>query len=213
LPACLAGTSWLAPKADRVFYRFLYYHCVSLYRITNSWSWRTPQVYPPCSASAPHRVPPAPFRPHRLQVDLGITAVLTYLGTKARLHPHLPCSVTRALSPDGTWPRPTAQVPFSSFWRWPRASEAEFLARDGRMLEAGECVSCPIRVRARLPWPMRARWFSLLYAKTLGPYSSVPFGGRHSLRLLANYPPRVADSNRRIVALDELRPSVHLHLS
>jgi len=74
------------------------------------------------------------------------------------------------------------------------------------MLEAGE-LNLP---DSELQSPaQRARWWSLLYAKRWVLYAKRPFGGpQQVLRYLANYTHRVALSNRRIVAVDELHQRV-----
>jgi hypothetical protein len=102
--------------------------------------------------------------------------------------------------------RPNSASSFFPFERLPRYSEASFWPGFARCWRR-ENWTCPIRNSRALASVLaggrcftQKRW--VLYAKR-------PFGGpQQVLRYLANYTHRVALSNRRIVAVDELRQSV-----
>jgi hypothetical protein len=148
------------------------------------------------------------FGRNRLRGDLGITAVLHTWGQKLDFHPHLHCIVTGgALSPDGKeWHSPKQRKFLFPVRAVAALFRGKFLARLRQMLDAGE-LDLP---DSELQNPAnRARWLSLLYTKRWVLYAKRPFGGpQQVLRYLANYTHRVALSNRRIVAVDELHQSV-----
>ena len=102
--------------------------------------------------------------------------------------------------------RPDSASAFFPFEPLATLFRGKFLAGLRQMLEAGE-LDLP---NSELQSPAkRARWCSLLYAKRWVLYAKRPFGGpQQVLRYLANYTHRVALSNRRIVAVDELHQSV-----
>jgi hypothetical protein len=208
-PRCLAGKSWQwLQKQTRSLLPIPYYHCVfTLPAELNCLVLANPRrLYPllfECAAQSLLQ-----FGRHRLQGDLGITAVLHTWGQKLDFHPHLHCIVTGgALSPDGKQWRSPKQRKFLFPVRAVAALfRGKFLAGLRQMLEAGE-LDLP---DSQLQSPAnRARWWSLLYTKRWVLYAKRPFGGpQQVLRYLANYTHRVALSNRRIVAVDELRQSV-----
>ena len=208
-PRCLAGKSWQwLQKQTQSLLPIPYYHCVfTLPAELNSLVLANPRrVYPllfECAAQSLLQ-----FGRHRLQGDLGITAVLHTWGQKLDFHPHLHCIVTGgALSPDGKqWRSPKQRKFLFPVRALGALFRGKFLAGLRQMLEAGE-LNLP---DSELQSPaQRARWWSLLYAKRWVLYAKRPFGGpQQVLRYLANYTHRVALSNRRIVAVDELRQSV-----
>jgi Putative transposase/Transposase zinc-binding domain len=208
-PRCLAAKSWQwLEKQTRSLLPIPYYHCVfTLPAELNSLVLANQRrLYPllfDCAAQSLLE-----FGRDRLRGDLGITAVLHTWGQKLDFHPHLHCIVTGgALSPDGKEWRSPKQRKFLFPVRAVAALfRGKFLAGLRQMLDAGE-LDLPDSV---LQNPAnRARWLSLLYTKRWVLYAKRPFGGpKQVLRYLANYTHRVALSNRRIVAVDELHQSV-----
>jgi hypothetical protein len=208
-PRCLAGKSWQwLQKQTQSLLPIAYYHCVfTLPAELNSLVLANPRrVYPllfECAAQSLLQ-----FGHHRLQGELGITAVLHTWGQKLDFHPHLHCIVTGgALSPDGKqWRSPKQRKFLFPVRALGALFRGKFLAGLRQMLEAGE-LNLP---DSELQSPaQRARWWSLLYAKRWVLYAKRPFGGpQQVLRYLANYTHRVALSNRRIVAVDELHQRV-----
>jgi hypothetical protein len=208
-PRCLAAKSWQwLEKQTRSLLPIPYYHCVfTLPAELNSLVLANQRrLYPllfDCAAQSLLE-----FGRNRLHGDLGITAVLHTWGQKLDFHPHLHCIVTGgALSPDGKEWRSPKQRKFLFPVRAVAALfRGKFLAELRQMLDAGE-LDLPDSV---LQNPAnRARWLSLLYTKRWVLYAKRPFGGpQQVLRYLANYTHRVALSNRRIVAVDELHQSV-----
>jgi Putative transposase/Transposase zinc-binding domain len=208
-PRCLAAKSWQwLEKQTRSLLPIPYYHCVfTLPAELNSLVLANQRrLYPllfDCAAQSLLE-----FGRNRLRGDLGITAVLHTWGQKLDFHPHLHCIVTGgALSPDGKEWRSPKQRKFLFPVRAVAALfRGKFLAELRQMLDAGE-LDLPDSV---LQNPAnRARWLSLLYTKRWVLYAKRPFGGtKQVLRYLANYTHRVALSNRRIVAVDELHQSV-----
>jgi Putative transposase/Transposase zinc-binding domain len=208
-PRCLAGKSWQwLQKQTRSLLPIPYYHCVfTLPAELNSLVLANPRrLYPllfECAAQSLLQ-----FGRHRLQGDLGITAVLHTWGQKLDFHPHLHCIVTGgALSPDGKqWRSPKQRKFLFPVRALGALFRGKFLAGLRQMLEAGD-LDLP---DSALQSPAnRARWLSLLYANRWVLYVKRPFGGpQQVLRYLANYTHRVALSNRRIVAVDEQHQSV-----
>jgi Putative transposase/Transposase zinc-binding domain len=208
-PRCLAGKSWQwLQKQTRSLLPIPYYHCVfTLPAELNSLVLANQRkLYPllfECAAQSLLQ-----FGRNQLQGDLGITAVLHTWGQKLDFHPHLHCIVTGgALSPDGKeWHSPKQRKFLFAVRAVAALFRGKFLAGLRQMLEAGdlELPDSELQSPAR-----RARWWSLLYTKRWVLYVKRPFGGpQQVLRYLANYTHRVALSNRRIVAIDELHQSV-----
>src|SRR4029077_8454273 len=82
----------------------------------------------------------------------------------------------------------------------------KFLAGLAQMIDAGELHLPDLELQ--IP-TNRARWFSLLYSKRWVLYAKRPLGGpKQVLSSLANSPPRVALSSRRILAVDAQHQSV-----
>lgn len=148
------------------------------------------------------------FGRQRLGGELGITAVLHTWGQKLDYHPHLHCIITGgALSPCGRR------------WRFPKQRKFLFPVRAVAALFRGKFLAGlrHLLQSGRLPFadPLllqashRERWFAVLYEQRWVVYTKRPFGGPEQvLRYLANYTHRVAISNRRLVAVDEVKRTV-----
>ncbi len=207
-PRCLAGKSrqWLEQQR-RSLLPVTYYHCVfTLPSQLHPLVLANPaQLYPllfDCVAQTLLQ-----FGRNRLRGDLGLSLVLHTWGQQMNFHPHLHAIVTGgALSPDGRRWRVCKQRKFL----FPvRALAALFRGKflDGlrRLLDAHQ-----LRVPQTLPADSaRRNWFTLLYKKAWVVYAKRPFGGpEQALSYLSNYTHRVALSNRRITAVDELARTV-----
>lgn len=209
-PRCLAIKSrrWLQEQLASVL-PVTYYHCVftlpqqlhALVRLNPA------RLYPLLFDCASQSL--LEFGRHRLGGDLGLSAVLHTWGQQLNFHPHLHCIVTGgALRVDG------------QSWRAPKQRQFLFPIRAVAALFRGKflaglkpMLAGPEPLRLPEDWQKsssaRRRWFSALYAQRWQVYAKRPFGGPEQvLAYLANYTHRVAISNRRLVALDPLRPSV-----
>ena len=212
-PRCLAAKSrqWLAQQT-RSLLPTTYYHCVlTLPEDLNALVLANPtRLYPLLFDSAAQSL--LQFGRHRLQGDLGISAVLHTWGQQLNFHPHLHCIVTGgALSSDGQrWRSPKQRKFLFPVKALGALFRGKFLDGLKKMLEGQSAL--------RLTDPSlgdpqaRQRWFSKLYAQKWVVYAKRPFGGPEQvLNYLSNYTHRVALSNRRIVAVDEQAQTVTFH--
>src|ERR1700737_3252111 len=102
--------------------------------------------------------------------------------------------------------RPNSESSSFPLERLPRYSGASSWPGYVRCLRRESCT-CPIRNSRYLPTVLVGS--ELLYTKRWVLYAKRPFGGPHQvLSYLANYPHRVALSNRRIVAVDARHQTV-----
>jgi hypothetical protein len=133
---------------------------------------------------------------HRLDAELGVTAVLHTWTRELRFHPHVHCIVTGGgLAPDGGRWVPTSPkylLPVQVLGEVYRGKFLEHLRAAQRNKQLGMSDEDFEHLVDRL---YRKAW--VVYAKR-------PFGGaEHVIRYLGRYTHRVGISNQRMVALDE----------
>jgi hypothetical protein len=208
-PRCLSAKSraWLDKQMESLL-PVTYYHCVfTLPQELNSLLLaHQKELYPLLFECAAQSL--LEFGRNRLGGEIGITAVLHTWGQKLDYHPHLHCIVTGgALREDGKAWRPPKQRKFlfpvkavASLFRGKFLDGVRRLLRDGKLEFVDPNLQEP---------RSREKWLCPLYQQRWVVYAKQPFGGPGQvLRYLANYTHRVAISNRRVFAVDEVQRTV-----
>jgi hypothetical protein len=206
-PGCLATRShqWLQKQLQSLL-PISYFHCVfTLPEEHHALALAYPALlYKLLFDSAAQTL--LEFGRNHLGGDIGLSAVLHTWGQQLGFHPHVHCIVTGgALSTeDKRW----RSTPRAGFLFPVKALGAMFR---GKFLQGLRSLLENARINIKLPvrTVTTQDWFSELYKRSWVVYAKRPFGGpKQVLRYLSNYTHRVALSNRRIRAVDELQQTV-----